>query len=31
MNIVYVTTTGITMDFFKGFIEKLINAGNTVD
>ncbi len=31
MKILYVTTVGGTMNFFKNFIEQLVNLGNTVD
>ena len=31
MKILYVTTIGITMGFFRSFIHELIDEGNTVD
>ena len=31
MNILYVTTVGLTMNFFENFIKELIDEGNRVD
>ena len=31
MKILYITTVGLTMGFFKSIVQKLINDGNIVD